>query len=234
MEGNSNNNIFNESFILDEFEQVKKLPTRVDLKRRYPQSILVIIEKNLWFFLAIILTFIGYVKLHYTQEVDQEFALAVDYGVAQVFDYLMYGLLIFTSVKIIYDVVFHLMYNYTLEMEHLVVTQGIFKRSRASLPIAKVNDVSLTRNFSELLLGLYSINILTASNSEVSGVISGLRKKEALDLQAYIMILVESTLPQINRKALEIMNKKNLSSEHREILTNGSLSNNASVYHYLN
>jgi membrane protein YdbS with pleckstrin-like domain len=207
---------------LDEFESVKEIPTRVNLKMRYPQSPFVIIEKSVWFLLAIVVVLLGYYQLN-QPELDQAFYEEAARGVKIVFDYLLVVILILTGIKIIYETLHHLMYNYNIELEHLVITRGVFMRTRASFPIAKINDASLTRNFVELIFGLYSLNILTASPTLTTGTISGLRKKEAVDLQAYLMLLVETTLPQINKEAIGIIRHREMTYKETKRMERGDL-----------
>jgi len=101
-------------------------------------------------------------------------------------------------VKILYDLVFMMLSHYAIELEHLTISKGVFVRLRASFPLARINDVSIKRNFLEILMGLATVDILTASPLTDSGLIEGMSLKNALGLQAHLLALIETTLPNVD------------------------------------
>ena len=103
-----------------------------------------------------------------------------------------------SAIKIAYDIAFMMLAGYSIELEHLTISKGVFHRLRASFPLARINDVSIKRNFMELVFGLATVDILTASPLTDSGLIEGMSLKNALGLQAHLLALIETTLPNVN------------------------------------
>lgn len=195
----------------DEFENVQRIATRVDLKERFPQSYRIIFSRSFWFILALITVGIGYFVFNNASEENPGGDL--DYVTRYAFDAFMLAVIVICLVKIIYEFFFHLVYTYKIELEHFTITRGIFFRSRASFPIARINDVSLKRTFIDLLFGLYTLDVLTASAVYQFGIVEGLGKKAAVDLQTYLLAMVESTLPNVPEKEVEKVFEGEMSSE---------------------
>ena len=194
---------------IDEFESVKATPTRISLRNRYPQRLRVIIERSIWVVLILLVTLVGYLDfLNVTTFAGN--SGVPDRVVGIVFDLLLGAVLIVCAIKIAYEFLYFMMYNYTIEREHLIISSGVLFRSRAAFPLAKINDISLQRSPIGLILGLYSLNVLTASAISQYGKIDGLSKKDAVDFQAFLLTLLETALPNINEEAAEIVLENNL------------------------
>jgi membrane protein YdbS with pleckstrin-like domain len=206
---------------VDEFEELKRMPTRVDLRKRFPISIRTIFARSFWFLLAVIFVAISYVFLELNTSTDPGFAI-IDEGVRYVLSLCFRAVLAISIVKFVYEILYFMTYGYITELEHLTITQGIFFRYRASVPIARINDASLRRNPIQLLFGIYSLTILTASPTADYAVIEGLSKKNAVQLQAFILTLVETTLPDVKESAAEKMvAHRTVSAEYAEKLLHG-------------
>lgn len=210
----------------DEFEAIKAVPTRVDLKERFPLTLRYIFCKSFWFLLAtgLIAAARIWIGTYHPPINDPSLEIAhgaIQKGMGSFFDYLFFAAFICTVLKLIYEFVFRAMFTYSIELEHLTVTRGIFFRSRSSFPLARINDVSLKRTPVEMLFLLYAIDVLTASPISTYGRIEGLSKKDAVDLQTYLLALVETTLPDVREKAADQAQTKKLSPPEVDKLIHG-------------
>ncbi|MCB0335269.1 MAG: PH domain-containing protein [Bdellovibrionales bacterium] len=108
--------------------------------------------------------------------------------------YVFYGALVLVSLKLIYEHLFHMTYYYGIEAEHFIITSGVLLKNRSSLHISLITDVFMSRNFIELLCGLFSVEAANPSpETPVSNRISSLSRKQAICLQDFIVNLVKET-----------------------------------------
>lgn len=193
------------------------LPTRVYLKQRYPQSWRNILRRCFLPFLALVLAAIGFIQVGSITDLDTRAGELLQ----QLMTYLFTVTLVVAVFLLIYEFLYHFLYDYVIELEHLTITRGVFFRSRSSFPIAGINDVSLQRNFFELLFGLHSLSVLTASPVSEFGSIEGLPKSSAIGLQSHLLILVETTRPNVNENAAEKIMANVLTAEQADNLLHG-------------
>ena len=95
--------------------------------------------------------------------------------------------------KLLYEVVYHHIYYYGIELEHLVISRGIFFKTRASFPLSSMTDLYLHRDPIDLLFLLYNLNVTTPSPVAEHGSIEGLSTKKGAALQNYLLALVNTT-----------------------------------------
>ncbi|MBX7136346.1 MAG: PH domain-containing protein [Oligoflexia bacterium] len=201
---------------MDEFDSDKIFPTRVDLKKLFPQSFRYVLASSFWF--LVVTAGLLVANLYFSLEVPSAEPVSgqpegLGSLVAYLLDRLLLASVVITVIKIGYESLHHFLYSYTTELEHLTISRGVLFRSRFSFPLARINDVSLTRDPIELCFLLYTLDVLTASPILQSGLIEGLPKKSALGLQAYLLALVESSLPNIKEDAAINVQKRGLAPE---------------------
>lgn len=185
----------------DEFESIKSVPTRIDLKAQYPIAFRTIFERSFWFLLAEAIVLYGYITATTDMQNNGLESIQIETAANDTLYYVAKIVSIICILKLLYEALNHYMYSYIIELEHLTITRGVFQRTRASFPIAKVNDVSLKRNLLQLIFGIYVVDVLTASPEIKYGEVYGLNSQNAIDLQSYLLTLVETTLPQVRNNA---------------------------------
>lgn len=107
--------------------------------------------------------------------------------------------------KLAYEYLYYLMFAYVIEQEQFTITQGVLLRERSALPLVKINNISLKRTPLEFLFGLHTVEVLTASPITTDCTVIGLSKKNAIDLQTYILALVETALPKVTESTADAM-----------------------------
>jgi membrane protein YdbS with pleckstrin-like domain len=184
-----------------------KVQTRLDLKQMFPQSARLAFEESFFYLLGLAVVTTGYIWASLQLPHVSDGNIVTD-GTESILRSIFYVAVVIAGGKLLYEVVFFLAYRYTIELEHLTISRGVFFPSRASFPIAKINDVSLHRNPIEILFGLYNLTILTASPGNDYAAIEGLPKRSAYGLQTYLLALVETTLPAVrDKKADDILER---------------------------
>ncbi len=180
----------------DAFEKLKPVPTRVNLRKLYPISLRLIVYRSFWILLALILAIFGLLATgNYTGASAP--VESVENSMTQIMAWIFIAILVVSLIKLLYEIVYYLVVTYVIELEQLAIAQGVFLRSRFAIPLVKINDVSLTRDFLEWLLGLHSLAVLTASPLATHGRIQGLSKRNAVHLQTHILAVVDTALPKI-------------------------------------
>lgn len=182
--------------------ETPRLDARVDLRQMFPQSIRLPFAESFLHLIGLALVTAGYISLATRLPPATGSPNIVD-GTEFILRCIFYIAVCIGGGKLIYELLCYLVYRYSIELEHLTITRGILFRTRASVPIAKINDVSLSRGPVEILFGLYNLTILTASPTANHGTIEGLPSKSAHGLQAYLLALVETTLPNVQDRVAE-------------------------------
>ena len=181
---------------------VEAVETRVDLREMFPQSIRLAFEESFAYLIGLFLITAGYIWFATSLPVLPEGPSLIG-STELVLRWFFYIAVTICGGKLLYELIYFLVYRYTIELEHLTITRGVLFRTRTSFPIAKINDVSLRRNPIEILFGVYNLTILTASPVANSGTIEGLPARSAHGLQSYLLALVETTLPDVREKVAE-------------------------------
>jgi len=174
---------------------------RINLRQAFPVSPLLILAESFPYVVILLLTVAVYLYFGLSGALDSgdgglKFGAL---GLKSLLDYLYYFTLVVCAGKVIYECLCFLFLFYSIEVEHLTICRGLLFRSRSSFPIAKINDISLHRTPLQILLGLHTLDILTASPTTASGSIEGLHSRAARGLQAYLLALLESTLPDVSQ-----------------------------------
>ena len=162
----------------------------------FPQSIRLAFAESFLYLIGLALVVTGYISFASQLPPAADTPNIID-GAEILLRWVLYLAISICGGKLIYELLCFLVYRYSIELEHLTVLRGILFRTRASLPLAKINDVTLHRGPIEILFGIYSISVLTASPTASDGTIEGLTSKSAHGLQSYLLALVETTLPDV-------------------------------------
>ena len=171
-------------------------PPHMHLKETHGQSWRYILYRGLGIYLGMLLVALLFAAYRFytpVPSVDDSAMVRVSDTIFRAF---FFACLIVTLVRLAYDALYHALYDYSIELEHLTISKGVFSWLRASFPIARISDVSIKRNFLQILCGVADVDILTSSPDTESGLIEGLSFKTALELQAELLALIENTLPE--------------------------------------
>lgn len=172
----------------------------INLKRVYPQSKRYILLKSLqWIILTAVMVFSYWAFQHYT---PQDFR---DLPALQLLDQVVSAIVmtavILCCLKLLWEACELWAFYYGIELEHLIINKGIIVKTRSSIPISKIIDVTLFRGPIELVLALYQLRIFTPGAIETIVSIEGLPRRRAIALQNHLLALIETTLPQPNEHA---------------------------------
>ena len=188
---------------MGKFEELKNIPTRVHLDKRYPLSVFSILDRSFWFLAAIAVALFSYLVFIFGPSDPFVKTEAIDNWAAEVFVYIIFGVALAFVIKFAYECLYYYLYSYKIELEHIAITKGVILRSRDSAPIAKINDICISRNFIQMIFGLYSIDIQTASPVLNNLKIDNVAKESALGIQEFLLAMVETTLPNVREQAAE-------------------------------
>lgn len=186
----------------EKLDDLSNQQTTVNLRTLFPIAIRYIIRRSLPFLLA----YISVMTLLIRSDGMIDNVDSPEYGLQFFYQFLDTLFVIVTSiliVKLLYEMVYYCLYSYGIESGHLVVTSGVFMRKRGAFPVNSITDIFLSRNFIDLLFGLYRVDISTASSDigEPHGAIyvPGLGTNDAVRLQDYLQTLLRKTRPEIQK-----------------------------------
>ncbi len=98
--------------------------------------------------------------------------------------------------KVLYEVVYYLMYDYKFVHEQLIITKGVLWRTTASFPVTKMTDIYIERTPLDLICFLATLQVTTPAAVTNFGGIEGLPPGSAARLQSFLVGLINSTQPQ--------------------------------------
>lgn len=176
------------------------LPQRIDLRQAFPISWRLVIANSLLHILLLGISVAAYSLIILRDPIESG---ATNNSYRLFSNWIYYSVVLVCGSKIFAELIGFLSWKYSIELEHISIAHGLLFRSRSSFPIAKINDVSIHRSPIEILLGLHTLTILTASPSAVDGSIHGLPSSSAYGLQAYLLALLETTLPDLKEHVAE-------------------------------
>jgi|GEM_PF-6373576 len=172
----------------------------IDLKKSFPLPMRSIFRESFkWLALsATVLCFLIYA--YYIKSQNQNFNPSIAYQ--KTFIYIFFLIILIALLRLLYQFIYHKTYSYGIETGHLVVTHGIFHRQRSSFPIDSISDILLDRNIIDMVFGLYTVFISTASseiytNSNGPTIIKNMKQKDAAQLQNFLTELIRATRPEI-------------------------------------
>lgn len=159
----------------------------------------------------------GLVILMLLITVVDTFSLGNQTMVDQVFFFFETALLILgviaVSAKLIYEFIYFRLYYYGIELEHLVISRGLFFKTRSSVPLASLSDIYIERTPIDLVFFLYNLHFTTTSPTEHNPV-EGLSYKNAFEFQNYLLALANTTVKPIdNEAAKEALNSSKVTRD---------------------
>lgn len=110
---------------------------------------------------------------------------------------------VLVGIRLIYELVYFKLYRYGLELEHLVIAKGVLWRTRASFPLTKITDIYVEQTPLELLFGLATLQVTTPAAVTNFGGIEGLSTARSVQLQQYLLALINTTQPTVDEAAAE-------------------------------
>lgn len=175
----------------------------INLRRLYPIAYRSIIRRSLHWLIGLLLIVILLTGIDHLRPADNTAAGNAFFIIGAT----IFGLAVtLVAAKLIYELIYYHVYYYGTELEHLIISCGIFFKTRGSFPIARMADVYVDRNPIDLIFGLYNLRITTPSPIAEHGSIEGLSSKRAADLQNYLLALVNTTTtPSNEEQATEML-----------------------------
>jgi len=146
------------------------------LEKRFPLEKIKPIKKTVG--LAIILLGLFFIAIPITLAISQPLLL----GLLAIIE------LVILSAKFIYEYEYYKKYYYDMNGDVLVIKKGVFGSRELTVPLTKIQDVFINRDFLDLIFGLYDVYISTAtSRSIMNAHIDGVNEKNA---EALALMLV--------------------------------------------
>ena len=139
--------------------------------------------------------------------------VSVAFDLFIVFGSMVFGVAIISlALKLIYEVLYFILYAYRVESQQLVVSKGVIWRSHATFPLAKLTDVYVERNPLDLIFFISTLQITTAAATAAVnfGGIEGLPYASAISLQTFITELAASVQPEVSEAKKESVLKDHL------------------------
>ncbi len=164
----------------------------VNLRRVYPIAYRSMIRRSIHWIVAFALLVVALTLIDHLRPATGSMSEQVFYFFGTAFFVIALGLLL---LKLLYEVVYYHVYYYGTELEHFIISRGIFYKTRSSFPIARIADVYLERTPLDLVFMLYNLRVTTPSPVVEHGSIEGLSFKRASELQNYLLALVNTTTP---------------------------------------
>lgn len=103
--------------------------------------------------------------------------------------------------KLIYECVYFHVYYYGIELEHLVISRGLFYKTRATFPLARLTDVYAHQTPMDLAFMLYNLRVTTPSPVAEYGAIDGLSQHRAVAMQNFLSALANTTSTPVDEEA---------------------------------
>lgn len=184
-------------------EELSPVAMRINLRSEFPRPLRAILRRAMAPLLIFVFALVAIWTLdRFVRAALPEGGLILDSF--QMICMLIVALLtLFVAARVLYEIIHFMTYHYMVELEHLVITKGLFYRARASVPLAQITDVSLSRGPIDLMFNLYDVRIMTASPSAELTKIDCLSPRRAIGLQERLLSLIETALPNIDERAAE-------------------------------
>ncbi len=187
--------------------------TDIPLRRHYPISLRLILVRSIHWILAFVILLI------LISAFDSLMARAEPSFADTVFSFLatalVLGGLLVLCLKLVYEIIHFLLYDYKVESQQLVISKGVFWRSRATFPLVKLTDVYVERNPLEIIFFVSTLQVTTAA--ALSGVnfggIEGLPSSTARALQTFVTELASTVQPEVKEEKAEKVLSENLPPE---------------------
>lgn len=94
------------------------------------------------------------------------------------------------GVKLCYEFLYFLRYKYGIEAEHLFVRTGVIIVEESSFPLSRISRIHLDRSFSDFIVGVWDVNVVTVPGR--AAVIEGLSLRSATGLQNHLFSFLET------------------------------------------
>lgn len=126
-------------------------------------------------------------------------------------------------------------YTFYITSKEIVIKSGVVSRRQRNIPIERIQNIEITQNFLQRILGIAKVLIETAGGSETEGMLEYVSKKDAEDIryviksyQNKIKSEKDSDIPSFQnleylRKETEISEKELFSLNFKDTVINGML-----------
>ena len=184
-------------------EELSTAPTRINLRREFPRPLRSIVRRSFCSIVMFLIVIIVTSFLDSSARAVESRGATLD--MLQLFCMAMVILFALgAAIHVAFEICYYIFYEYVIELDHLVITKGLFFRARASVPLAQITDASLRRGPIDLVFALYDMRILTSSPMSDMTTIDNMSPKNAVGLQNRLLSLIETTTPPVDELAAAI------------------------------
>ena len=170
----------------------------INLRRMYPLTYRSILRRSFIPFLAfalvlVFLSFLGQIRPDVNSVAGEIFTIFC-------WTILLAALTLLAG-KLIFECIYHHVYYYGIELEHIVITCGVFFKTRATFPLAQMTDLYIERGPIDMIFFLHNLKVTTPSPTVEHGAINGLSATVATNLQRHIQALIVTAKSPIDQRA---------------------------------
>ena len=110
----------------------------------------------------------------------------------------VFGILLILSVKLIYAYLYRATFKYNICDDMFIISHGVIRRETSTLPLSRVTEIHIGRSWRDILLGLYSVDVLTPGTAlNHFNQIPGLSFSTASGLSQYLTKAIENQAPTV-------------------------------------
>lgn len=124
-------------------------------------------------------------------------------GQGERFTNVLYLALIITGLQLITSIIAWFRYTFYVQNDELVVSQGLFRRKRSSIPLPRIQSLQFSQNLLHRRLGVVAVEVETAGSQGTELSIDALEKDRAEDLRRFIMARKADLQPELEAAAPE-------------------------------
>ena len=103
------------------------------------------------------------------------------------FTNVLYLALLLTSLQLITSIIAWFRFTFYIENDELVVSQGLFRRKRSSIPLPRIQSLQFSQNVLHRRLGVVEVEVETAGSQGSELSLDALERDRAEDLRRFIM-----------------------------------------------
>ena len=147
-----------------------------------------------WFFLLGCLLGVPYATFVYLESVTKHpIDLTGVYPIVTLSVIVFAALLV--ALSFIYQCIYFVSYYYEIGADNVVIRKGVFTSSEITIPVERIQDVSVDQDFLDRIFGLYDVHLSSAGLlSGMRAHIDGVNQKSMEGLRALLMSKVKERM----------------------------------------
>ncbi len=185
--------------------------SEINLRRHYPISIRLAFMRSFHWIIAFVILLVILLAIDRIVPARSD---GVTNDVFIVLGTMVFGVaIILVALKLVYEMLYFIMFAYRIEDQQLLVSKGVIWRSNATFPLFRLTDVYVERNPLELLFFISTLQVTTAASTAGGasvGGIEGLPYTTAIALQKFITELAAAVQPEVSEEKKEEVLREHL------------------------